>query len=155
VISSQEGSHLFQYRVAAIVMDSGQLLLHRVLGDAFWTLPGGRVNVGESAQAALCREFDEELGTSIECGHLACVGENFFSHHQTSHHEIGLYFYAGLPADSRYNDKRMTFKGVETNRQLEFKWFEIQQLHLVDMRPQVVRDGLATMTLPHHFVQHL
>jgi len=66
-----------------------------------------------------------------------------------------LYFYAGLPADSRYNDKRMTFKGVKTNRQLEFKWFEIQQLHLLDMRPQVIRDGLASMTLPNHFVQHL
>lgn len=49
----------------------------------------------------------------------------------------------------------MTYKGVETNRQLEFKWFEIQQLHRVDMRPQVVRDGLATMTLSHHFVQNL
>jgi ADP-ribose pyrophosphatase YjhB (NUDIX family) len=155
VISFQDGSHRFQYRVAAIVMDSGQLLVHRVSGDAFWTLPGGRVNVGESAQAALCREFEEELGTSIECGHLACVGENFFRHDQASHHEIGLYFYAGLPADSSYNDKRMTFKGVETNRQLEFKWFETQQLHHVDMRPQVARDGLATMTLPHHFVQHL
>ncbi len=66
MISFQEGSHRFQCHVAAIVLDAGQLLLHRVLGDAFWTLPGGRVNVGESAQAALCREFEEELGTSIE-----------------------------------------------------------------------------------------
>ncbi len=91
----------------------------------------------------------------MDCGHLACVGENFFCHDQASHHEIGLYFYACFPAVSNYNDKHMTHKGKEINRQLEFKWFEIQQLQHVDMRPQVIRDGLAAMTLPHHFVQHL
>jgi ADP-ribose pyrophosphatase YjhB (NUDIX family) len=91
-----------------------------VQGDAFWTLPGGRVNVGESAQAALSREFEEELGTNIDCGHLACVGENFFCHDQASQHEIGSYFYACFPADSNYNDKRMSYKGQEINRQLEF-----------------------------------
>jgi ADP-ribose pyrophosphatase YjhB (NUDIX family) len=155
MISFQVGSHRFQYRVAAMVLDADFLLLHRMQGDAFWTLPGGRVNVGESAQAALCREFEEELGTNIDCGHLACVGENFFCHDQASHHEIGLYFYARFPAVSNYNDKRMSYKGKEISRQLEFKWFEIQQLHHVDMRPQVIRDGLAAMTLPHHFVQHL
>jgi len=155
MISFQVGSHRFQYRVAAIVLDADFLLLHRMQGDAFWTLPGGRVNVGESAQAALCREFEEELGTNMDCGHLACVGENFFCHDQASHHEIGLYFYACFPAGSNYNDKHMTHKGKEINRQLEFKWFEIQQLQHVDMRPQVIRDGLVAMTLPHHFVQHL
>lgn len=153
MISFQAGSHRFQCRVAAIVLDADWLLLHRVQGDAFWTLPGGRVNVGESAQAAICREFEEELGTSIDCGQLACVGENFFCQTQTPHHEIGLYFYACLPMDSRYKDKQVTHKGIEINRHLEFQWFEVQKLGHVDMRPQVIRDGLVTRTLSHHFVQ--
>ena len=155
MISFEADSHQFQYRVAAIVLDADCLLLHRVRGEAFWTLPGGRVNVGESAQAAICREFEEELGTPIDCGRLACVGENFFCHNQMSHHEIGLYFYAFLPRDSSYKDKQLTYKGVEINRQLEFKWFEVHQLSHVDMRPHVIRDGLGAKTLPNHFVQHL
>ena len=155
MISFQAGSHRFQCRVAAIVLDDDCLLLHRVQGEAFWTLPGGRVNVGESVQAAICREFEEELATPEDCGHLACVGENFFGHEQMVHHEIGLYFYASLPTDSRYKGKQVTHKGVEINRHLEFKWFEVQQLSHVDMRPRSIRNGLATRTLPHHFVQHL
>lgn len=155
MISFQMGAHRFQYRVAAIVLDAGWLLLHRLQADAFWTLPGGRVQLGESAQAALCREFEEEMGTSIACGDLACVGENFFRHNQVPHHEIGLYFYACLPTDSSYKDKHMTLAGKEIGKGLEFKWFEIEQLHHVDMRPQVMRDGLVTKTLPHHFVQQL
>ncbi|MFZ2119232.1 MAG: NUDIX domain-containing protein, partial [Pseudonocardiaceae bacterium] len=40
----------------------GRVLLVRRADDGYWELPGGRVEVGESASAAVVREVAEEAG---------------------------------------------------------------------------------------------
>jgi 8-oxo-dGTP diphosphatase len=44
----------------------GQLLLVRRCDSGTWELPGGRVDVGESAQAAAVRETAEESGLHVQ-----------------------------------------------------------------------------------------
>ena len=153
MISFQVDSHRFHYRAAAVVLDAGQLLLHRLQGDEFWALPGGRVNSGESAAEALAREFNEELGTTVLCGALACTGENFFKYLGEPHHEIGLYFYARLPIGSPLLEKAGTHLGTEGDKRLEFRWFAMQELLDLDMRPQALKAGITAGSLPNHFVQ--
>ena len=56
--------------VAGILQnDSGQILIsdRRRAGSMrdFWEFPGGKVKPGESAEVALCRELNEELGVSV------------------------------------------------------------------------------------------
>ena len=49
--------------------DGRVLLAQRPPGKAFagrWEFPGGKVDAGESAYAALARELDEELGIVVE-----------------------------------------------------------------------------------------
>jgi 8-oxo-dGTP pyrophosphatase MutT (NUDIX family) len=52
------------YRVAAriVVMQDGKVLLVKESEDEWWALPGGGVDHGESIEAALKREIEEELG---------------------------------------------------------------------------------------------
>ena len=58
----------------AIVRDSsGCILLVRRADDGYWELPGGRVEVGESASAAVIREVAEEAGVAITVTSLAGV----------------------------------------------------------------------------------
>ena len=76
-------------RAAALIQSEGRVLLHRVVGDAFWALPGAGIEAGETAVQALVRELQEELGQPMEPGALACVVENFFTYAGTSYHEIG------------------------------------------------------------------
>jgi len=58
--------------VAAVVSDAGRVLAcRRKLGKAAggkWEFPGGKVEQGESAEAALMREIREELGSAIIVG---------------------------------------------------------------------------------------
>ena len=87
-------------RAAALIQSEGRVLLHRVVGDAFWALPGGGIDAGETAAQALVRELQEELGQPMEPGALACVVENFFTYAGTSYHEIGLYLHATPPPEA-------------------------------------------------------
>lgn len=153
MISFHSGLHRFHYRVAAIVQDAGHLLLHRRQQDDFWALPGGRVNAGETAHAAIVREFREELDEQIECQRLACTGENFFEYKGELHHEIGLYFYAKLAPDSSISKKDRTHPGLESDRALEFRWFLARELASIDMRPKALMAGLMAGSLPNHFLQ--
>ena len=56
--------------VCALIERDGHLLMaqrpaHKHLGGK-WEFPGGKVEPGESPEAALHRELDEELGCSVE-----------------------------------------------------------------------------------------
>ena len=58
--------------VAAIIEQEGKLLVcQRKRGGNFelmWEFPGGKVEPGETPQAALARELQEELGVQAEIG---------------------------------------------------------------------------------------
>ncbi|MGW6444846.1 NUDIX hydrolase [Lentzea sp. NPDC055074] len=60
--------------VGAIVHDSfGRLLLVRRAnppGEGMWSIPGGRVEPGETDEAAVTRELAEETGLSVTVGRL-------------------------------------------------------------------------------------
>ena len=67
------------YVVAAVVLDdAGRVLAvqcppHKHQGG--WEFPGGKIEPGESPQAALRREIAEELGVQIEVGELLHIVE--------------------------------------------------------------------------------
>ena len=65
--------------VGAIVFDAeGRVLLverGRPPGVGLWTVPGGRLEPGETLAQAVAREVSEETGLVVEVGTLACVVE--------------------------------------------------------------------------------
>ncbi|PPF29910.1 (deoxy)nucleoside triphosphate pyrophosphohydrolase [Rathayibacter tritici] len=65
--------------VAAVIIDRGRILAcRRRVGTAsggLWEFPGGKIESGESAQAALAREIREELGVSLEVEQVLTVDE--------------------------------------------------------------------------------
>ncbi len=81
-------------RVAAAVLTragSEFLLTQRPPGKAFagyWEFPGGKIEAGETAQAALVRELEEELGIGVE---QAVLWQTV--HFTYPHAEVELHFF--------------------------------------------------------------
>jgi ADP-ribose pyrophosphatase YjhB (NUDIX family) len=147
MISVQLHGQRFQVRAAAIVVDSGHVLLHRAPGDAHWALPGGRVEVGEAASAAIVREMKEELGEDVECGELLHIAENFFDLGGRRNHEIGFYFLVSLPQASDHLDKARIYSGLEGSKNLEFRWFALSELASINLRPTFLQVSLVAHPL--------
>ncbi|HVL91531.1 MAG TPA: NUDIX hydrolase [Actinomycetota bacterium] len=85
--------------VGAIVMDKGRLLM--VLRDreplkGCWTLPGGRLETGESMHEAIVREVREETGIDIDVDGLLGVVERIVRNDdgEVSYHYVILDFVA-------------------------------------------------------------
>src|ERR1700735_2139090 len=73
ILTSSPPTHP-QLAVSAAIFRDGKILLVRRAGSparGFYSLPGGRVEFGESLHAALTREVDEETALKIEIVGLA------------------------------------------------------------------------------------
>lgn len=79
--------------VAAVVERDGEFLVTRrqkgVHLEGMWEFPGGKIDQGETHDAALRREIREELDTDVSVGDLV-----FYTTHDYSDITVALYFYA-------------------------------------------------------------
>jgi 8-oxo-dGTP pyrophosphatase MutT (NUDIX family) len=123
-------------------------LLHRAEPDAYWTLPGGRVEVGESSMAALKREMLEETSAQVRVERPLWMVENFFSRSQPVH-EIGL---VTILDDERLDVTRRFFGYEENGPRLIFEWNRIADLGTLELRPDFLRASLKSLPAT---MQHL
>src|SRR6266542_6494762 len=78
------GEQRFCYRVAAVIIDRGRVLIQLVeegpdtSETPFYCLPGGRVEHGETALEGIDREMREELEEDVRVERLLWFIENFF-----------------------------------------------------------------------------
>lgn len=60
---------------ACFVRDQNTLLVVRKKGTQAWMLPGGKLDAGETAEAALIRELNEELQVCVAADQLTALGQ--------------------------------------------------------------------------------
>jgi ADP-ribose pyrophosphatase YjhB (NUDIX family) len=146
---SQPGAH-FSLRTAAVVLHNSHVLLHRAEHDDFWALPGGRCELLETAQEAICREMGEELGAKAHVERLLWVLENFFTYNGVVCHELGFYFLIDLGQEFAHYHPGESFEGNEEGLKLFFRWFALDALEDVHLYPTFLREALQD--LPNHVV---
>ena len=70
-------NYIYNVRVTGILIQEDQILLvkQRIAPDRYWSLPGGRVKIGESLEDSIVREMQEETGLAVKCNRLLYVCE--------------------------------------------------------------------------------
>jgi ADP-ribose pyrophosphatase YjhB (NUDIX family) len=154
----------FNFRAAAVIIDGGYVLLHRVSYEPFWALPGGRVEASEPSAATVARELGEELGPACDAqvGRLLWVVENFYGDEDAPFHELGMYYLVTLGAASPYLAKDRAYDGVEGDLpshegeyiRLIFQWFPLDAVADLPLYPTFLRERLAALPATPELVVH-
>lgn len=147
MIRFDEGNRRFNYRVVGVAVHDGWVLLHRGAGDPFWTLPGGRAELGETAAETLKREMREELDAEIKVVRALWFAENFFEYDARNYHEIALYLLMRFPQSGRFAPTTEAFMGRERDVSLTFRWFsrEPAVLRALPVLPEFLQTGLKSL----------
>jgi ADP-ribose pyrophosphatase YjhB (NUDIX family) len=139
---SKNRTRIFRPRVAAVALHEDRVLLHRVGADDFWSLPGGRIEMGESSADTLRREMAEEMDVETVIGRMIWVVENFFEYQDQPYHEIGLYYLVTLPEAISDHAANEPFYGKEGKLKITFEWYRLNRLAGVDLRPSFLAQAL-------------
>jgi 8-oxo-dGTP pyrophosphatase MutT (NUDIX family) len=148
-VAAPQARKLLPTAFAVVRNGLGQVLFVRRADDGCWELPGGRVEVGESALAAVVREVAEEAGVTIKVTGLAGVysdpshvlaypcGEGIYQ-------QFAVCFHAFTPARNAQSDEDETIAAA---------WFEPEQATQLAMHPAMRQRLTDALAEPHraHF----
>jgi A/G-specific adenine glycosylase len=104
--------------VAAIAKNGRYLLGKRPAGGllgGLWEFPGGKVEQGETHQAALVREVREELGIEVEVGGLVASVNHAYSHFKVTLNVYSCAHLSGEPAPNTHTALKWVRKSEFTN----------------------------------------
>ena len=104
-------------------------------GKGFYSLPGGRVEFGESLHAALHREVDEETGLRIEIGGLAGWREVLPAAGGGGHYLIMSFAARWIAREPVLNDEHDDFKWLAPDARIDLKVTDGLQDVLVTAAP--------------------
>lgn len=128
-VTYTSGSSKFNYRVCAVIISQGRILAMRDERSPYYYLPGGRVKLGETAEAAVLREVREELEISAEIVRPLWLCQSFFTEDVDGldYHELCLYFL--IDADgSGLLSRGESFTLYERGHTHIFEWLPFERL---------------------------
>ena len=124
--------YVFSYRVGGVLIHDGMILLQKIPGDNGYAFPGGHVSFGETTDAALIREFREEMHADVKIERLLMYGENFLTQGKITCHQVCIYYLVSL-CNSKQIPLNGTFKAFdELGRirfDLDFSWIPLSEIH--------------------------
>lgn len=128
-ISFKAGNKKFNYRVCAMIISDGKILAMQDERSPYYYLPGGRVMFGETAEEAVIREVQEELGITPKIVRPLWLNQAFFIEDidNLHYHELCIYFLMNIE-DTDLLTRGKQFTSNEGNRTHAFEWLEFDRL---------------------------
>jgi 8-oxo-dGTP pyrophosphatase MutT (NUDIX family) len=147
-VAAPQARELLPAAYAIVRNDLGQILLVRRADDMYWELPGGRVEVGESASTAVVREVAEEAGVTIKITGLAGVYSDpghvlAYPGGEGVYQQFAVCFHGFTPARNAQPDQDETIAAT---------WVDPEQATELAMHPAMHRrltDALAEPSRAH------
>lgn len=119
----------FNYRVCAMMIHNGKILAMKDDRSPYFYLPGGRVMMGETAEQAVVREVQEELGITPEIIRPLWLNQAFFTEEvdNLNYHELCIYFLTDISKTDLLS-RGEKFVSNEGHRIHIFQWLEFEKL---------------------------
>lgn len=149
-ISFKAEDKKFNYRVCAIILYNGKILAMRDERSPYFYLPGGRVELGETAEQAVIREVEEELNITAKIDRPLWLNQAFFKEEvdHLNYHELCIYFLMDI-SDTDLLTKGERFTMLEGNHVHDYEWLEFERLKKEYFYPIFLKE--AIFDLPEFF----
>jgi 8-oxo-dGTP diphosphatase len=129
-----------EFIARGVLSHGSKILLCRDVAGGYYYLPGGHVEFGESAGAAVVRELQEEGGLAAREGECLLVHENLFEARGRRHHEVNVVFHVKHDGDPE------AIRSLE--KEIELEWVEAAAVVDLDVRPSAIKAWLASGAQP-------
>ena len=119
----------FNYRVCAIIISNNKILAMHDERSPYFYLPGGRVQMGETAEHAVVREVEEELNITPKIIRPLWLNQSFFTEDvdKLNYHEICIYYLMDI-SETGLLEKGERFTLHEGHHIHEFEWLAFERL---------------------------
>lgn len=149
-ISFISGNDKFNYRVCAMIISGNKILAMHDERSPYYFLPGGRVKIGETAEDAVIREVQEELGIVPKITRALWLNQAFFKEDvdNLNYHELCIYFLMDI-SDAALLLRGEKFTTNEGGRTHTFEWLEFDRLKNEYFYPSFLKKDI--FNLPNSF----
>ena len=112
-----------------MIISGNKILAMRDERSPYFYLSGGRVAMGETAEQAVVREVQEELGVTPKIARPLWLNQAFFTEDVDSlrYHELCIYFLMDI-SDTNLLEKGNVFTLTEGKHIHTFEWLEFKRL---------------------------
>ena len=138
---TEEG--IFNYRVCAIILHNGALLTTKHNNSPYYFLPGGRVKLHETADAAIDREVYEELGIHGKILRPLWLNQGFFTEDVSKErfHELCLYYLVDI-SETELPSLGTSFVRYEGDQRYYYEWMPLNRLKDEYLYPLFIKEKI-------------
>lgn len=142
-ISFKIDNEKYNYRACAIILNNDTILVMHDERSPYAYLPGDRVKMGETAEHAVVREVQEELGVASKIIRPLWLNQAFFKEDvdRLHYHELCIYFLMDI-SESELSAKGNRFTLTEGKHVHTFEWLPFEKLKDAYFYPLFLKEDI-------------